>query len=81
MLAAINGQLTNDEAKRLILKKLYDITSAELERYLNAEMRQLVSGVENLWDKYAVSGREMERSRLATVDRLDGFLKGLGYSK
>ena len=81
LLAAINGQLTNDEAKRLILKKLYDIASAELERYLNAEMRQLVSGVENLWDKYAVSGREMERSRLATVDRLDGFLKGLGYSK
>ena len=49
LLEAINGQLTNDEAKRLILKKLYDIASAELERYLNAEMRDLVSGVENLW--------------------------------
>ena len=46
LLAAINGQLTNDESKRLILKKLYDIANAELERYLNAEMRQLVSGVE-----------------------------------
>ena len=62
LLEAINGQLTKDEAKRLILKKLYDIASAELERYLNAEMRDLVSGVENLWDKYAVSGRDMERS-------------------
>ncbi len=81
ILEAINGQLTNDEAKHLILKKLYDIASAELERYLNAEMRDLVSGVENLWGKYAVSSQDMERSRLATVDRLDGFLKGLGYSK
>ena len=79
LLAAINGQLTNDEAKRLILKKLYDIASAELERYLNAEMRQLVSGVENLWDKYAVSGREMEEERDATLKALGGFLSDLGY--
>ena len=62
LLEAINGQLTKDEAKRLILKKLYDIASAELERYLNAEMRDLVSGVENLWSKYAVS-RKMESAR------------------
>ncbi len=81
LLEAINGQLTNDEAKRLILKKLYDIASAELERYLNAEMRDLVSGVENLWDKYAVSNQNMEQARLATVDRLGRFLKGLGYFK
>ena len=79
MLEAINGQLTNDEAKRLILKKLYDIASAELERYLNAEMRNLVSGVENLWDKYAVSGGEMEAARGATLKALNGFMGGLGY--
>ena len=81
MLAAINGQLTNDEAKQLILKKLYDIASAELERYLNAEMRQLVSGVENLWDKYAVSSRKMESEREETLSTLNDFLGGLGYLK
>ena len=79
VLEAINGQLTDDEAKRLILKKLYDIASTELERYLNAEMRSLVSGVENLWNKYATSSQKMEQARMAIVDRLDGFLKGLGY--
>ena len=41
MLDTINGQLTDDEAKHLILKKLYDIANTELERYLNAELRQL----------------------------------------
>ena len=81
ILEAIGGQLTHDEAKLLILKKLYDTVSAELEHYLNAEMRHLISGVENLWSKYAVSSQKMERSRLATVERLDGFLKGLGYYK
>ena len=81
VLEAVSGQLTDAEAKSLILMKLYDIVSTELERYLNAEMRHLISGVENLWDKYAVSSQKMEHSRLVTVDRLDGFLKGLGYLK
>ncbi len=81
ILAAINGQLTDAEAKRLILKKLYDIASAELERYLNAEMRQLVSGVEKLWSKYAVSSREMDAKREETLSTLNDFLGGLGYLK
>ena len=78
VLETINGQLTDDEAKQLILKKLYDIASTELERYLNAEMRHLVSGVENLWNKYAVSGRELEHKREATIKTLDGYLSELG---
>ena len=80
ILEAINGQLTDDEAKHLILKKLYNIASTELERYLNAEMRYLVSGIENLWSKYAVSEREMEKVRGATLCKLNEFMSGLGYS-
>ncbi len=79
LLAQIDGQLSEEKARELILAKLYDIAQAELERYLNAEKRNLVSSVEDLWDKYAVSSRELEAERLATVDRLDGFLKDLGY--
>ena len=79
MLEAIDGQLTDAEAKHLILKKLYDIASAELERYLNAEMHQLVSGVENLWGKYAASIQELEHTRDDVLRRLHGFLNGLGY--
>ena len=79
ILEAINGQLTDAEAKHLILKKLYDIASTELERYLDAEMRSLVSGVENLWNKYAVSSQEMEEARGATLKALNGFMGGLGY--
>ena len=79
ILEAINGQLTDDEAKHLILKKLYDIASTELERYLNAEMRSLVSGVENLWSKYASSSRKLEDERNAILTKLKGFLGDLGY--
>ena len=79
VLAEIGGQLTEDQAKRLILKKLYDIANAQLERYLNAEKRLLTQGIESLWDKYAVSSREMQTEREATLKKLDGFLSGLGY--
>ena len=81
MLDTIKGQLTDEEAKLLTLKKLYDIANTELERYLNAEIRHLVSGVENLWAKYAASIHKMERSRASTQERLNGFLRGLGYLK
>ena len=79
VLKAINGQLTDDEAKFLILKKLYDIARTEFERYLNTEMRHLVSGVENLWNKYAVSSRELEAERDATLKTLNFFMERLDY--
>ena len=75
----IGGQLGEEEARRLILKKLYDIAHSELNRYLNAEQRVLIAAVENLWDKYAVSSRNLELTRGETLERLDGFLNGLGY--
>jgi type I restriction enzyme M protein len=79
IIAVIGGQLTGERAQELILKKLYDIIDQELNRYLNAEKRVLIQIVENLWDKYAVSSRELESERSVTLKTLDGFLKGLGY--
>jgi type I restriction enzyme M protein len=79
ILVAIGGQLTEEEARNLILKKLYDLAGNELNRYLNAEKRVLIAVVENLWDKYAVSSHELERKRAETLKTLEGFLKGLGY--
>ena len=79
ILVAIGGQLTEEEARRLILKKLYDSANNELIRYLNVEKRGLIQVVENLWDKYAVSSRELETERTETLKTLDGFLNKLGY--
>ncbi|MFH1123846.1 MAG: type I restriction-modification system subunit M N-terminal domain-containing protein [Pseudomonadota bacterium] len=79
LLAVIGGRLSEEEARRLILKKLYDMASGELNRYLNAEKRGLIAAVEKLWDKYAVSSRELEQERTETLKTLDGFLRALGY--
>jgi type I restriction enzyme M protein len=79
VLAAIGGQMSEEDAKRLILKKLYDLATRELRRYLNAEKRMLVGIVENLWDKYAISSQALETEREKTLAALNGFLAGLGY--
>jgi type I restriction enzyme M protein len=79
--AAIGGKLTDEEAKTLILKKLHDLATHELNRYLNSAKRSLIQSVENLWDKYAISSRALESERNKTLLALDGFLNRLGYLK
>ena len=81
VLAAIGDPLTDNETKHLILKKLYDIVNIELERYLNAEIRRLIAGIENLWNKYASSSQKMDEMRDKTLDKLNQLLTGLGYLK
>jgi type I restriction enzyme M protein len=80
VLLAIGGQLTETEARVLILKKLYDLVHAEMSRYVGAEKRELVHAVDYLWEKYAVSSRDLERQRARTLDELEGYLGRLGYA-
>ena len=81
LLAEIGGPLTGAEARQLILKKLYDLMESELNRYLNAARRDLVAAAESLWDKYALSGQELEAERAQTLAELNGFLDELGYMR
>lgn len=79
LLEKIGGQLTTEEAKVLILQKLYDWVREQLTRYLNGAKRSLIAVVENLWDKYAVSSQELEVEREETLAELNEFLSKLGY--
>ena len=79
VLKAIGGQISAVDARRLILKKIYDIARAELDRYLNAEKRVLVRAAENLWEKYATAANELEEQRATTLTTMGDLLKGLRY--
>ena len=79
VLKAIGGQISEADARRLILKKIYDIVRTELDRYLNAEKRVLVRAVENLWEKYAIAADALEEQRATTLTTMGGSLAGLGY--
>ena len=79
VLKVIGGQISEADARRLILKKIYDVARAELDRYLNAEKRVLVRAAENLWEKYATAANELEEQRATTLTTMGDLLKGLRY--
>lgn len=78
-LKEVGGQITNGECKELILKKHNNLVQRWLLKYLNAEKRKLIAGVEKLWDKYAVSAKRLERERNNTLNELNIFLTKLNY--
>lgn len=79
LVAAIGEPITDAEARDLILQKHHDLMQEQLERYLNREKRELVSLVEKLWDKYAVSRNDLEESRTDVLNKLNEFLTALNY--
>lgn len=79
LVAAIGEPITETEARNLILQKHHDLIQEQLERYLNREKRELVSLVEKLWDKYAVSRNELEKERGDVLNKLNEFLTALNY--
>ncbi len=73
--------LTDKEAEELILEKFYETINQHLEKYLNAEKKELTKIFENLWDKYKISLRQLRNERDEEVKKLEDFLEKLGYKK
>lgn len=78
-LESIGGIITDEECKTLILQKHNNLVQRELLKYLNAEKRKLIAGIEKLWDKYAVSSAALETERAGTLNELNEFLTELNY--
>jgi type I restriction enzyme M protein len=78
-LESIGGVITPQECKTLILQKHNKLIQQELLKYLNAEKRSLVAGIEKLYDKYATPAQSLEATRLDTLNKLNGFLTELKY--
>jgi type I restriction enzyme M protein len=78
-LEAKRQQLTEDEAKELIIGRFYRVIESYLEKELNNEKKALIKIFENLWDKYKTSLEELKEERDQEVRKLEEFLAGLGY--
>jgi type I restriction enzyme M protein len=79
ILEETGGIITTELAQMLILKKHFDIINNQLQRYLNAEKRTLISAYENLFDKYYNSAQSIEQSRNKTMAELNDFLTQLNF--
>jgi hypothetical protein len=75
----VGGVITEAEAKELILQKHHELVSEQLDRYLNGEARNLCETFENFWEKYAVSGNELEQERTNILTDLRKSLNDLRY--
>jgi type I restriction enzyme M protein len=71
--------LTPSDAQALVLDLLKADLKAVLDRSVTAHRQAIIAAIENWWDKYHVTLRDIERDRDAAKARLDGFLKELGY--
>ncbi|PMH28840.1 restriction endonuclease subunit M [Vibrio lentus] len=72
-------ELGSDDAAKLILNILYQDMLTIVERYLATERQQLISTIENWWDKYQVTLTQIENSRNTAAKTLNSYLEGLGY--
>lgn len=75
------GNFSEAEARTLILQKFEDGIRGQLKRYLAEEEKQIVSVLENLWSKYRIPLKTIQRERDKRSAELDTLLSTLGYTK
>lgn len=73
--------ISEDEAEAMVKVKLRDSAMDILNTYLTAEKHKIIAYFENLWDKYGVDVRTMEKDRDEYAKQLDKYLGELGYEQ
>jgi len=79
LVAAAREKIGSEEARRLILDQLRARLREQYDALLQRRLRIFVADVENLWDKYAVTAEQIVAGRDREAEKLNGFLKELGY--
>ncbi|MEW6406991.1 MAG: restriction endonuclease subunit S, partial [Chloroflexota bacterium] len=72
-------KISTDEARTVIIERLGKVLMDIYQTYLQADQRACIWGIENLWDKYAVTAKTIEAERDAASKQLKAFLVELGY--
>ncbi len=72
-------QITNEQARVIIIKRLKGLLINTYQGYVNAYQRTCISAIENLWNKYAVTAKTIEYQRDQATTQLKEFLAELGY--
>ncbi len=72
-------KISTDEARTVIIERLRQVLMDTYRAYLRSDLRTCIKAIENLWDKYAVTAKEIEAERDAASRKLRKFLVELGY--
>ena len=79
LVTTARAKISEDEARTVIVDRLRTLLQEIYGSYLRSEQRACVHAVENLWDKYAVTARQIEAERDEASRQLEAFLVELGY--
>ena len=57
----------------------FEGVESQLDRALQNQRQAAIAELENWWDKYRETYADIARWKQNATERLEGFLKGLGY--
>ncbi|MCX6700301.1 MAG: hypothetical protein NTV68_10310 [Methanomicrobiales archaeon] len=80
LISWMRDEITPEKAKALVLQQLNSRLIDGLETYRTRSRQELITVFENWWDKYRVPMREIEAERDKAKERLDTYLRELGYN-
>lgn len=79
LVAQARLKISNDEARQVIIERLGKLLYESYRQYIRADQRACIASVENLWNKYAVTAKQIEAERDEAAKALQEFLVELGY--
>lgn len=79
LVASAREKISVDEARTVIIERLRTLLLNIYRGYLRTEQRACIWAVENLWNKYAITARQIEAERDEASRELEAFLGELGY--
>jgi type I restriction enzyme M protein len=79
LVEAARAKISRDEARRVIVERFQHLLRDSYRSYLRADQRACVGAITNLWNKYAVTAKEIEAERDAATKHLREFFAELGY--
>ena len=63
LIEAARAKITPEEAKELIIQRLYTTLENKLKDYVQEHFYEIVHHIENLWDKYKVTALTMQEEK------------------
>ncbi|MDR3630007.1 MAG: N-6 DNA methylase [Desulfocapsaceae bacterium] len=79
LVEAARARISRDEARQVIVERLGRLLLDTYRAYLRADQRACVAAIENLWNKYAITAKEIEAERDAAAEKLKIIIEELGY--
>jgi type I restriction enzyme M protein len=76
---AFRSKLTKEQSKELIVEKFKKEVLKILDGYLSEGEQKVIACLENYFDKYSVTLKNLKKSRDLESQKLDTFMKELGY--